>query len=612
MNLSILEHIHSREDLLRLSKQEQNTLCGEIREFLIQKVSVTGGHLASNLGIVEATLAIHKVFDTAKDRLVFDVGHQSYVHKILTGRADQFDSLRRIGGLSGFPKPQESVHDAFIAGHASNAVSVALGMARARTQNGENHHVIALMGDGAMTGGLAYEGLNDTGASGEQVIVILNDNGMSINKNVGGISTHLSLLRLKPGYFTLKKVYRKVFSAIPGGKWIYRQTHRIKDFLKRSLIGTPIFEEMGLNYLGPVDGHDVDKIAYLLRVAKELQGPTLVHIITQKGRGYKPAETRPEDYHGVGHFDPELGVSAVGSGQTYSNVFGQTLAKIAAENPKVCAITAAMPSGTGLDRFAQDFSDRFYDVGIAEGHAVSMAAGLASGGMIPVVALYSTFLQRGFDMLLHDVALMQNHVIFAVDRAGLVGEDGPTHHGVFDVGYLRQIPGMVVLSPATAEELSQAMYDAVYLYQGPVAIRYPRGCCLDKAEISAFSAPIPDARVSLVAYGNMTEEITQAAHLLQKIGIPAQTVQINCIKPLDFEMLRQLTRNTKHIFVAEDTSENGCIGAAIAAEFGSRVTTLNLGDKFIPHGTVKQLRTVAGLDAETIAAKVQEVLRYEK
>ena len=609
--MRILDHIHCREDLLRLNKQEQTALCDEIREYLVNKVSVTGGHLASNLGIVEATLAIHKVFDTAADRLIFDVGHQSYVHKILTGRAGDFDSLRQFGGLSGFPKPEESVHDAFIAGHASNAVSVALGMARARTKNGEKHHVIALLGDGALTGGLAYEGLNDTGDSGEQVIVILNDNGMSITENVGGMSRHLALLRVKPGYFTLKKVVRNVFSVIPGGKYIYNLGRHIKDFLKRGLIGTTIFEEMGLNYLGPVDGHDVEKVAYLLQIAKELPGPTLVHIITQKGRGYKLAEFSPKEYHGVGHFDPEVGVSSSGTGHTYSEVFGETLTELAKENNKICAITAAMPSGTCLENFAEKFPDRFYDVGIAEGHAVCMASGLAAGGMVPVVALYSTFLQRGFDMLLHDVALMQNHVIFAVDRAGLVGEDGPTHHGVFDVGYLRQIPGMTVLSPSTADELRQAMHDAVYLYRGPVAIRYPRGKCADNETITQFSAPVPGAAVTLISYGSMMEELSTAAQLLTDAGISVQTIALKCLKPLNMEMIENFTAGTR-IFVVEDNAAHSCVGTQIAAEIGNNVTLLNLGDGFVTHGNVKQLRKTCGIDAESISKKVQEVLTNEK
>lgn len=607
--MSILSEIHTRDDILRLGTQEQKQLCDEIRDFLIQRVSDSGGHLASNLGIVEATLAIHKEFDTKVDKLIFDVGHQSYVHKILTGRMEQFGSLRQFGGMSGFPKPEESEHDAFIAGHASNAVSVALGMARARSRNGQNHHVVALMGDGALTGGLAYEGLNDTGASGEKVILILNDNGMSITKNVGGISKHLALLRLKPGYFGLKKIYRRFMLSVPGGKWLYKLTHHVKAFLKRSLIGTPIFEEMGLNYLGPVNGHDIEKVAYLLRVAKELDGPTLVHIITQKGKGYKPAENSPQDYHGVSHFDPYVGFSASGSTTTYSQVFGDVLIRLANENPKICAITAAMSQGTGLDTFSKVHKDRFFDVGIAEGHAVSMASGLAAGGMIPVVALYSTFLQRAYDMLIHDVALMHNHVIFAVDRAGLVGEDGPTHHGVFDVGYLRQIPGMVVLSPATAVELEQALYDAVYLYDGPVAIRYPRGNCMKEADLSDFAAPVSGAEATLVSYGEMMRETVRAAALLNQHGIKTETVQLHCLKPLELDWA---SNAAGPVIVIEDTVSDGCIGQQIAASISRPTVLVNLGDRFITHGAIDRLFSIAGLDAESICKRVMEALQHEE
>ena len=605
--MNILSEIRSRDDLLRLNKQQQDALCEELREFLIKSVSDSGGHLASNLGIVEATLAIHKVFDTSLDRLVFDVGHQCYVHKILTGRMAQFDSLRQFQGLSGFPKPQESVHDAFIAGHASNAVSVALGMARARTRNGEKHHVLALLGDGSLTGGLAYEGLNDAGASGEHVIIILNDNGMSITRNVGGISRHLALLRLKPGYFGLKKAYRRFMDFIPGGRFLYQLSHKIKLFLKRGLIGTTIFEEMGLNYLGPVDGHDVDKMTYMLQVAKKMNAPALVHIVTQKGKGYKPAEIEPQNYHGVSKFDPEIGVCSAAPQATYSDVFGHTLTALAAKDPRICAITAAMQHGTGLDEFAKSHPDRFFDVGIAEGHAVSMAAGLAAGGMVPVVALYSTFLQRAFDMMLHDVALMQNHVVFAVDRAGLVGEDGSTHHGTFDVGYLRQIPGMTVLSPATEEELTQALQDAVYCYDGPVAVRYSRGKCLKKEELTTTDSENPE--VILVSYGTMIEQTIKAAGLLQKNGISAKTLQLHCLKPLDISIFQEKTCS---IFVVEDTVMSGCVGQELASHLPGQVELINLGDHFVPHGSMQQLYKYVGLDAESICRRVQEVLTREK
>jgi len=606
--LSILSNIHSREDILALSVSQQEELCREIREYLIKHVSDSGGHLASNLGIVEATVAIHKVFDTSVDRLVFDVGHQSYVHKMLTGRMEQFDSLRKFGGLSGFPKPDESVHDAFIAGHASNAVSVALGLARARTLEGSSHQVIALLGDGALTGGLSYEGLNDTGDSGEHVIVLLNDNGMSITKNVGGISRHLALLRLKPGYFGLKKAYRKFTSVVPGGKWLYKLTHHIKSFFKRSLIGTAYFEEMGMNYLGPVDGHDVERVAYFLNVAKEMEGPCLVHIITKKGRGYEPAERSPQDYHGVGQFDPSVGLSSSASSATYADVFGETLVNLAEKDHRICAVTAAMPHGTGLAPFAAKFPDRFFDVGIAEGHAVSMASGLACGGMIPVVALYSTFLQRSYDMLLHDVALMQNHVIFAVDRAGLVGEDGPTHHGAFDVGYLRQIPGMTVFSPATEEELRSDLSEAIKM-TGPVAIRYPRGKCL-RGDMEKWKAPVSGAKITVVSYGSMMAEVSSAVSLLHEMGITAQTIQLKTLKPICWNELAAAAGT--EVFVVEETVSNGCVGRELAEVLAMPVHLINLGDDFVPHGSVSELRALKKIDAQSICNTITEVMRREK
>jgi len=613
--VSILERIRGREDLLQLSEKEELLLCEEIRAFLLARVSDAGGHLASNLGIVEATLALHKVYDTAVDRLVFDVGHQSYVHKILTGRAEEFSTLRKFDGMSGFPKPEESPHDAFVAGHASNSVSVALGFARARTRLEQKHHVAALIGDGALTGGLAFEGLNDAGESGEPMVVILNDNEMSISRNVGGISRHLSLLRLKPGYFGLKKAYRKFALAVPGGKWLYKATHRLKKFLKRSLIGTTVFEEMGLMYLGPVDGHDIGKMTYLLSVAKEMACPVLLHIITQKGRGYEPAEIAPQDYHGVGQFDPEVGISSDKKCETYSQVFGDELTRLAGHDSRICAITAAMPQGTGLSSFAREYPDRFFDVGIAEGHAVTTAAGMAAGGLIPVFAVYSTFLQRGYDMLLHDVALMGNHVVFAVDRAGLVGEDGPTHHGVFDVGYLSQIPGMTIFAPATAQELRQMLSQAIYVCNGPAAIRYSRGYCCAEDALRFETTGVPSA--ALVTYGLISANVYAAAKMLAEQGISVSVIRLKTLRPLDFDHLLDELGSLKHLFVIEDVVDQGSVGQQIAATVSDRgqpffLERLNLGSEFTQHGNTELLWKHAGLDASGICRRVREALRYEE
>ena len=472
----ILENIHSPADVKALSKDQLPQLCQELRSFLIESVSQTGGHLAANLGAVELTVAIHRVFDTASDRLVFDVGHQCYVHKALTGRQELFATLRQFGGLSGFPKPYESGHDAFIAGHASNSVSVALGMARARTLQKKDYSVLALIGDGALTGGLAYEGLNDAGDSHEPLIVILNDNGMSINPNVGAMPGHLARLRSKPAYYHFKKWYRGLFGKHPEQNCIYRFNHKIKSSLKKTFWpGSTLFEDMGFTYLGPIDGHDLPRLCDVLQWAKELNSPVVVHVNTVKGKGYPFAEQNPGKFHGVSPFDPKTGLVKKPSGESFSSVFGKALADCAARDSRICAVTAAMADGTGLSGFAKEFPERFFDVAIAEGHGVSMSAGLASQGMIPVFAVYSTFLQRGYDELIHDVSLEHLHVVLAVDRAGLVGADGETHHGCFDVLFLSEIPGFTVLCPASFAELRSMLRQAVFELDGPVAVRYPRG-----------------------------------------------------------------------------------------------------------------------------------------
>ena len=458
----MLEMIHSPSDVKRLNTDQTRQLCDELRTFLVQHVAESGGHLASNLGVVELTVAIHRVFDTSRDRLVFDVGHQCYVHKILTGRRERFDTLRQFGGISGFPKPYESIHDAFVAGHASNSVSVALGMARARTMQHQDYDVLALIGDGALGGGLSFEGLNNAGASGEPMIVILNDNGMSIAPNVGAVSSHLSRLRTRPGYYAFKKRYRQLLGGGAVGEKLYHVSHDIKTALKKTLLpGSSMFESMGFTYMGPVDGHDVEVLTQSLQWAREQRCPVLLHVRTVKGKGYLPAEREPAAYHGVSPFDPATGKLLHPSEVDFSHVFGEELTKLAGEDTRVCAITAAMQEGTGLTAFSQEYPQRLFDVGIAEGHAVSMAGGMAKQGLIPVFAVYSSFLQRGYDMLIQDVALDDLHVVLAVDRAGLVGADGETHHGCFDALYLSQIPHMTVLCPASFAELRYMLRRAV-------------------------------------------------------------------------------------------------------------------------------------------------------
>ena len=606
----ILEHISTPADVKALSGEELKVLCGELRRSLVESVARTGGHLASNLGAVELTVALHRVYDTARDRLVFDVGHQCYVHKMLTGRREQFDTLRQLGGLS-----EESGHDAFVAGHASNSVSVALGMARARTLRGEDYGVAALIGDGALTGGLAYEGLNDAGASGEPMVVILNDNGMSIDPNVGGVATHLSRLRLRPGYYRFKKSYRAVLEHLPGGGRLYRLNHRIKSGVKRAIYPCSMFEDMGFTYLGPVDGHNVEQLCTTLSWAREMACPVLLHVRTVKGKGYKPAEVQPERSHGVAPFDPAVGPD-LGRSIDFSYVLGHELVEMAGKDRRLCAVTAAMAEGTGLQEFASAWPKRFFDVGIAEGHAVAMSAGLAKQGMVPVFAVYSSFLQRGFDMLLHDVALQGLHVVLAVDRAGLVGSDGPTHHGCQDVGYLTQIPGMTVLCPACFSELKEMLRWAVGA-DGPVAVRYPRGGEGRRyPEWTGESARLlrQGADVTLVSYGTMTDELLTAADLLAEQGVGAEVVKLHRIAPLDVEPVAESVRRTGRLLVLEDCNENGSIGQQLASalvQSGAaprKMVLKNLKNAFAPQGTVAQLRKLLGLDAGSVAEAVQEML----
>ena len=620
--MSILQTINSHDDLVRLNDAQRLQLCSEIREFLVANVSQTGGHLASNLGAVELTVAIETVYNTMEDRLVFDVGHQSYVHKLLTGRRADFSSLRKFGGISGFLKPSESPADAFVAGHASSSVSIALGMARARTLMKQDYHVVALIGDGAVTGGMAYEGMNDAAVSREPMVIILNDNEMSIDRNVGGMSRHLSLLRTKDRYLGMKRKYRTVIRKLPGGRTIYRLTKNLKDRMKRMLLPTTIFENMGMNYLGPVDGHDLPGLISLLRTAKDLNEPVLVHVLTRKGNGYAPAETDPARFHGIGKFDPTTGENLPGKVKTYSDVFGETMVQLAKENSRLCAITAAMPGGTGLLPFKAACPERLFDVGIAEEHAVSMAGGLAKQGMVPVVAIYSTFLQRAYDQIIQDVALQGLHVVFAIDRGGLVGEDGPTHHGVFDIGFLRQIPGMTVLCPANFEELSDMLRWAVNDCTGPVAIRYPRGFegygsisffRGDPTEVQERWSKGTDATV--IAYGTMISNALSAVRMLGNEDICLRGLEL--YSPTHYsreELVRQIAG--KHVFVVEDVMSGCGISQEIAAlllnhGLDCRVHPIDLGSRFAPHGDLYHLNRHVGLDAHCIKDKIREVMRHE-
>lgn len=618
--MSILQNIRSHEDLLRLNDGERTQLCGEIREFLIENVSKTGGHLAGNLGVVELSVALETVFNTEKDRLVFDVGHQSYVHKMLTGRQADFAHLRQFGGISGFPKPSESQTDAFVAGHASSSVSIAMGMARARTLLGEDYEVVAVLGDGAATGGMAYEGLNDAAASREPITIILNDNEMSIGKNVGGMSNHLSKLRSSRNYLEAKRVYRNFIKRLPGGETVYSLTSRAKNRLKRFLLPGTIFENMGFTYLGPVDGHDLSSLISLLNSAKELREPVLVHVVTQKGRGYRFAEEDPAKFHGIGRFDPATGKKLGEKVKTYSDSFGEAMVELAQKNPRVCAITAAMPGGTGLLRFMSRFPERLFDVGIAEEHAVSMAGGLAKQGMIPVVAIYSTFLQRAYDQILQDVAMLDLHVVFAVDRAGLVGDDGPTHHGVFDVGFLRQVPNMRILNPASLAEQQDMLRWAVEENTHPVAIRYPRGTegTYRESRWTDLEHTVTSHRsgcdITLITYGSLLGNVLDAAQLLSQEGIEATVLRLLSVSHFSGEIISGLMSQNHRLLVVEETCTGSGIREALAWELEKhlddlKVDGLDLGRDFVPHGNQSKLYEYCAVDAASIARKAKELLR---
>lgn len=617
----ILEKIQGHQDLVNLNSEQRKQLCTEIREFLVESLSKTGGHVSSNLGVVELTVAIETVFDTCNDRLVFDVGHQSYIHKLLTGRQADFESLRQFGGMAGFPKPSESNTDSFVAGHASSSVSIALGMARARTLQNQNYHVIALMGDGAATGGMAYEGLNDAAVSKEPMVIVLNDNALSIDQNVGGMASHLRQLRSKERYLGLKRTYRKVMLKIPGGRYIYRFTHSIKDRLRRMLIPNTIFESMGFTYFGPVDGHDTERLISLLRIAKELRRPVVIHAMTQKGKGYVHSQEHPKLFHGIGKFDPATGTPLKASAPTFSEAFGETMQQLAEENDKLCAITAAMPGGTGLLDFKRNFSDRLFDVGIAEEHAVSMAGGLAKQGMRPVVALYSTFLQRSYDMILQDICMLKLPVVLAVDRAGLVGEDGETHHGIYDIGFLRHAPGMKILCPASLSEVQKMLRWAIRDQCGPVAIRYPRGGNrgYDGADWEPGQSILCHRKgtdAAILTYGVMLKNAMDAANILSMSGIEASVLRMTEVSEPDISELAARISGCGTLLIAEEVAGNCGVGSEIAAKLLKlypklHVITVDLGREYIQHGSVDKLYAHYGLDGEGMAKKILEVVHHE-
>jgi len=616
--MNVLDKLNSPDDIRRMSIAELHVLCEDLRGFLLSNVSRTGGHLASNLGVVEIIVAIHNVFDTKNDRLVFDVGHQCYIHKILTGRREGFLNLRGVGGISGYPNPHESEHDSFVAGHASTSVSVALGMARARTALSEDYSVLALTGDGALTGGLAYEGLSNAGQSGEPLIIILNDNNMSITQNVGGLAKHLAGLRVRPYYLSFKKIYRKTIAKIPLiGKRLDRFLRMLKTGIKEALLPSSMFENMGFTYIGPADGHNIKEICKLLKIAKELSKPTIIHLKTTKGKGYKFAEESPDVFHGVSCFNVTNGESGEVSSKTFSSAFGETIIKLAADNNRICAITAAMQSGTGLDDFAGLYKDRFFDAGIAEGHAVTMAGGLAKQGMIPVCAIYSTFIQRAYDMIFHDICLLDLHVVFAIDRAGLVGDDGQTHQGIFDVGMFLQMPNIKVLCPSAISEMEHMLSYAVNEHQGPIVIRYPRGGTEKYASNSPPYEPMllrSGRDAAIITYGRLVENAMDAAQLLNKQGIGVTVVKLMEICDISVNKLLDKIGDAGLIFIVEECVSGGSVASKLALKFSltsaaHHIVPVNLGSAIIPPATTQELMQMYSLDAKGLAETIASTIK---
>lgn len=614
----ILDKITSPEKVKELSNVELEVLAGEIREFLIDSVSKTGGHLASNLGVVELTISLFKSFNLEKDKIVWDVGHQSYIHKILTGRKDKFNELRKYNGLSGFPKRCESKYDCFDTGHSSTSISAALGMARARDIKKEDREIIAVIGDGALTGGMALEALNDVGFNKTKMIVILNDNQMSISQNVGGLSTHLNNLRMAPKYNKLKSNINETLKSSKAGTKVARYISRFKDSIKQFVVPSMLFEDMGLKYIGPINGHDIQTMTEVLEKAKKIDEPVIIHVVTSKGKGYDLAEKNPNKFHGVSPFDLESGEAYIPSSKTYSKAFGDAMIELARSNEDIVAITAAMPDGTGLKDYAKEFPKRFFDVGIAEAHATTLAAGLASANLRPVFAVYSTFLQRAFDQLIHDVCIQNMPVVFAIDRAGLVGEDGETHQGIFDLSYLSQIPNMTVLAPKHLDEI-KVMLKWALSQDGPVALRFPRGadCCkeilpLTKIEYGKWEKLISGEKIAIIAVGKMLQHALLAKDILESRGINPTIINATFVKPLDTNMIQELVNDGYNIATIEDNITNGGFGSYVLMKlnelgFKNKFKSLGFNDKFIPQGDVNLLYKENKLDPEGIAESIIEL-----
>lgn len=613
---NLLDKINWPEDLHQFTYKEMTLLSEEIRQFLIDSVSKTGGHLASNLGVVELSIALHYAFDLKKDKLIWDVGHQSYIHKILTGRKDRMNTIRQMDGLSGFPKREESEYDVFDTGHSSTSISAAIGIARARDLKGEDYNVLALIGDGAMTGGMSFEALNDIGKNNTKLIVILNDNGMSISENVGGLSTHLSKKRTNSGYLNTKQDIEKILIKMPRlGKYIKTFLRKVKEGIKKMILPNMIFEELGLTYLGPINGHDITELVDVFERAKRIKEPVLIHVCTKKGMGYEFAEQNPDEYHGVAAFNVETGKAVNKTNSlSYSQMFGKKLCDIAQNNDKVVAISAAMIDGTGLCEFKEKFPNRIFDVGIAEQHAVTMAGGFAVNGIIPVVALYSSFLQRAYDQVVHDIATQNLHVVFAVDRAGIVGDDGETHQGVFDSGFLTQIPNMTVMAPADYNELNSMLDFAINRFNAPIAIRYPRGSSLSNVanstkEIEHGKGVIVNEGndITIIAYGKMLEIAIDTANKLKIDGINAEIINLRFLKPLDTELILKSVNKTKKLILIEENSAGAGISNIIISLLpkDTEYFKKTFPDIFIKHGNVGYIYRKYGFDSDSIIKEVK-------
>lgn len=615
----LLEKIAQSSDIKKIKEEDYPVLAQEIRAFLLEKISRTGGHLASNLGVVELTMALHLAFDLPKDKIVWDVGHQSYTHKLLSGRRDGFDDLRQFGGMSGFPKRKESPYDAFDTGHSSTSISAGLGIAQAREILGEDYSVISVIGDGALTGGMAYEALNNAAQIRKNFIIVLNDNEMSISKNVGGMSRYLSSMRTGEGYAELKKSVAATLSSIPViGKGVSNGIYMVKNGIKQFLVPGMLFEDMGITYLGPVDGHDVKAMVRVLKEAKRVRHAVLVHVITKKGKGYEPAERNPSRFHGVDAFDIATGKSLKEKiYPSYTDVFSGKICELAKRNPRLVALTAAMPDGTGLTRFAKQFPERFFDVGIAEAHEVTSAAGMASAGLKPVVAVYSSFLQRGYDQVLHDVCIQNLPVLFAIDRAGLVGSDGETHQGIFDVSFLSLVPGMSIMAPKNLWEL-ESMLEFGVNFDGPLAIRYPRGQAY--RGLKEFAAPVEYGKaemlfeekdIALFALGSMVSTGEHVREKLKARGYSCTLVNARFVKPLDTDMIDRLCKTHRLIVTMEENVLRGGMGMCITRYIHEkyphiRVIQVALPDAYVEHGNVTVLRAMLGIDSDSVIHRIEE------